>query len=533
MAAVLVATLGESPVVVTAMYEALQKHPSGPRLKPEKVYLLYPGEETGRLIGIGADLIQEQLKNQCDVVPCPLPFEDIRSYEDSISFLSILNNVLEKCRNEEVYVSLAGGRKSMSALAGIITQFHRCIRGVYHLLDKYEDDPVNHSFYTIEELINLTDSERKKKMFPPVENMNIIPIPFRYLANSTQLIKYFQGLECGEMAKIPTDGSADAFFSAIFGPKRDTGQLECWISEEAKKEFEALDASVQQQFLSYIQTLSRLEFIIKYGREAYQDFETDCNCYPERGARSNLRLFYSWDKKEAKLNIHRILHPHDRYERLLKRGSLWKANYPPVEQIQNLKAKAGTLIVALGRSPMIVTQTYVLLKRQVQIGRVAVVYPEKNGQIQNGVRLLRDMFKNKKLFDLRGGEIDFQEYPLDISDVDSEETCRVFAAGLEKAIYSERNSFPHFPLYLSLSGGRKGMAVLVYLAAQRAGLREVYHTVITDPELEKKIEKETGLKEMNRPGLTLNQKAEYMFLHNYQNNIGSFKLFSIPVLSIT
>lgn len=144
MAAVLVATLGESPVVVTAMYEALQKHPSGPRLKPEKVYLLYPGEETGRLIGIGADLIQEQLKNQCDVVPCPLPFEDIRSYEDSISFLSILNNVLEKCRNEEVYVSLAGGRKSMSALAGIITQFHRCIRGVYHLLDKYDDDPVNH-----------------------------------------------------------------------------------------------------------------------------------------------------------------------------------------------------------------------------------------------------------------------------------------------------------------------------------------------------------------------------------------------------
>jgi len=133
---------------------------------------------------------------------------------------------------------------------------------------------------------------------------------------------------------------------------------------------------------------------------------------------------------------------------------------------------------------------------------------------------------------LRGGEIDFQEYPLSISDVDSEETCRVFAVGLEEAIYSERNSFPHFPLYLSLSGGRKGMAVLVYLAAQRAGLREVYHTVITDPELEKKIEKETGLKEMNRPGLTLNQKAEYMFLHNYQKNIGSVKLFSIPVLPI-
>ncbi len=532
MAAVLVATLGESPVVVTAMYEALQKHPSGPRLKPEKVYLLYPGEETGRFIGIGAELIQEQLKNQCDVIPCPLPFEDARSYEDSILFLRTLHHVLEECRHEEVYVSLAGGRKSMSALAGIIAQFHRCIRGVYHLLDKYEDDPVRHSFYTIEELDSLPASERKKKMFPPVENLNIITIPFQYLANSSQLIEYFQGFKCGEIAGITTDGSADAFFPAIFGPKRETGQLECWISEEAKKEFEALDASVQQQFFSYIQTLSRLEFIARYRREAYQGFKTDCECYPEQRAHSNLRLFYSWEKKGARLNIHRVLHPHDRYERLLKRGRLWKADYPPKVQIQNLKAKAGTLVITLGRSPMIVTQTYVLLKSQVQIERVAVVYPEKNGQIQNGVRLLKDMFTNRRLFDLRGGEIDFQEYPLSISDVDSEETCRVFAVGLEEAIYSERNSFPHFPLYLSLSGGRKGMAVLVYLAAQRAGLREVYHTVITDPELEKKIEKETGLKEMNRPGLTLNQKAEYMFLHNYQKNIGSVKLFSIPVLPI-
>ena len=50
---------------------------------------------------------------------------------------------------------------------------------------------------------------------------------------------------------------------------------------------------------------------------------------------------------------------------------------------------------------------------------------------------------------------------------------------------------------LALSGGRKGMSAMAMFAAQKAGLRYVYHTLIIDESLERKVQHQTCLDTLN------------------------------------
>ncbi len=61
---VLIATLGESPIVVTAMYDLLKKEKG---LVIDKIVVLYPEKEA--LISTAFDLIQEALRDRCEVIP--------------------------------------------------------------------------------------------------------------------------------------------------------------------------------------------------------------------------------------------------------------------------------------------------------------------------------------------------------------------------------------------------------------------------------------------------------------------------------
>jgi hypothetical protein len=77
MANVLIAPVGESPAVITSMYEALHKHPDGPHVKIDEVVLLYPHDDSGRLIDLGIEYIVDYLQGKCHVQCIGLPFEDV------------------------------------------------------------------------------------------------------------------------------------------------------------------------------------------------------------------------------------------------------------------------------------------------------------------------------------------------------------------------------------------------------------------------------------------------------------------------
>src|SRR5947209_1512241 len=79
----LIASLGESPVVITAMYDLLTNQKN---LPISKAIVLHSQEG---LIPYAVDLIQDALKDTCKVIPEPLPFDDADSEAEAFTFLRI------------------------------------------------------------------------------------------------------------------------------------------------------------------------------------------------------------------------------------------------------------------------------------------------------------------------------------------------------------------------------------------------------------------------------------------------------------
>src|SRR2546422_765851 len=108
MANILIASLGESPIVVTAMYKLLIEQ-EGYEL--DKVVVLRP---EGDDVKLGYDLVEDALKDKCALELYRLPFKDADDESTSYTFLQMLVGLLaEHQKNDDyVYLSLAGGRKS-------------------------------------------------------------------------------------------------------------------------------------------------------------------------------------------------------------------------------------------------------------------------------------------------------------------------------------------------------------------------------------------------------------------------------------
>src|SRR5258708_33918587 len=111
MSQALVATLGDSPIVVTSMFYLLTEQE---RLAVDRVILLHPEGENR---SYGYILIDEMLKGLCVVESCELPFEGTYTEHSCFVFLPKIFSILHKCQKQgtTLYLSLAGGRKNMSA----------------------------------------------------------------------------------------------------------------------------------------------------------------------------------------------------------------------------------------------------------------------------------------------------------------------------------------------------------------------------------------------------------------------------------
>ena len=185
---VLIATLGESPIVVTSMVRALQAKKD---LTIDQLHVIHPQGE--KLIDLGYNLLKEHLNGECIVTRSILPFPDANSRETSIEFLGVLSDSIQTHEDtgDSVYLSLAGGRKNMSALMAVICQFFGCIRGLYHVLDKYEDDPTKQNFHSIEALFDFEEDMRGEKLSRPPMNSSWLKFPM----NNYQAV-----LPCGSIS---------------------------------------------------------------------------------------------------------------------------------------------------------------------------------------------------------------------------------------------------------------------------------------------------------------------------------------------
>ena len=503
---VLIATLGESPIVVTSMVDALQAKEG---VKIDQLHVIHP-PNTEKLITDAYQLVADYLGKQCTVIPCELSFPDTNSTEASMEFLQILSDLIQRHEREEdnVFLSLAGGRKNMSALMAVTCRFFPCVRGLYHILDRHENNPQKRNFYSTEELwLHVEEAQRAQKLSPPAGDLILVEIPYSPLSNNVDLSEYLSELE----------GEPAAFYREILQKKK-TDLLDVYLSEEAA-EFYQKNGSDRQRLKSYFRSMRDLESLSNHKHSFKGNkTKTDCTCFKK--SRTQLRLFYYQTNSKivvATITGHRT---EVEYNRIINGGrQLCSKDHPPHIHFNELEEDS-TLIVPLGKTPMVVTQTFKLLaeRESVNVNKIIIVYPN-NGEIRNGVKLLQNAFRNI------GCTV--KPIPIDnVTDITSKHDCNLFLQKLVSVIQKAKMDNPSNSIRLSLSGGRKGMAALTLFAAQQANIDVVYHTLITDAALERQIEEETKFDKLRR--MPRSERLDNLFLNAYDES--KFELFRVPVI---
>src|SRR5579884_507914 len=411
---VLIATLGESPAVVPAMYDLLTQREG---LTIGRVNVLYPEEEEEENTGRAYDLVREaleELDSKKRLRGWPLPFKDANSWKNACKFLKDLFQLLEEQdANARVCLSLAGGRKSMAALMAWVAPFFPCVKKLYHVLDPDEDH-----FPSLEELESMPHTLRERVLRPGPEQLKrliLVDIPF------------------GE------------------------GQH---ISPRLRQKL----------------------------RSATYD----------------------------ELALYGATFVHD----LMQKDAAIPAP-PPVPG----KGRESVLIVPLGEFPMVATQLYTLLTKQAQrsIREVVLVYPQSQG-IENAARIVKEALEETRVkctrVPIRG-----------LRDIDSRDACTRYQQALEDAIDQARAAHPACIIDLALSGGHQGMTAMTIFAAQKKDIFEVYHTLITDDNLSERLDNETNVSALEKPGLSHAECNARLFLRAYEGEgpYTKFLLFSLPV----
>jgi CRISPR-associated Csx14 family protein len=555
---ILIASLGESPVVITAMYDMLTKQEN---LPISKVLVLHSQEE---LIKDAVDLIQDALKDTCAVIPESLPFDDANSEVEAFTFLHILYMLLNNAEKsgDTVYLSLAGGRKNMSALMAILVPLFPCVNGLYHLIDKDEASRKYH-FKSIEELFECSDDERHSFFFPPRDRMKLVDIPYgerQQVSESFRSKLYTVTEETFDdlYEANPEEAEALEFTQDI---AQGVGQvLEVLLTEHAAKQFQELwdhdrtharglkSCLEHMRFTAILRNRSHDIYAYKLHKGEQDTYSQNLSSlifhFFKRGGATERPVFYTLPKDVKNCSdqeVERVIVTELEFKRNSKYRELKEItashHFPlgPFVPLSSILASVSTqeassvLIVPLGTTPMIATQLYTLLSAQQKIHEVILVYPAGSLEVKNSVKVARDAFKEEGI---ECRPVAVQGY----KDIDSRKACAAYLETLEKTIDDIRREAQqqHTPykIELALSGGRKGMAALAMFAAQHKSIRYVYHTLIADKDTSRKVERETEIAALSGTRISEDDRNNRLFLREYEGNgpYTKFVLFKVPVL---
>ena len=194
---VLLSSLGLSPAVVTETIDALRN--TG--LKINTVVLLYTSNE--RIIDtyvplLHADFI-DTYQGKIELIPVPITSDDIWTAQDNLDFIKLATTFLNtyRKRGDNVYVSIAGGRKTMSAAMAIVAQLFGA-KGLYHVLVPEEIERKRLDY----EKLKKSPKTRREAFHPDVQLMELVSIPvvglFPYMSQITSILQ-------GEPAKDRAD----------------------------------------------------------------------------------------------------------------------------------------------------------------------------------------------------------------------------------------------------------------------------------------------------------------------------------------
>ena len=185
---VLLSSLGLSPAVVTETIDALE----GTGLRINTVVLLSTSDK--RIIDTYIPLLQDDFldtyQKRIELVTAPITSNDIWTRQDNLEFIKLTTKFLNtyRKRGDNVYVSIAGGRKTMSAAMAIVAQLFGA-KGLYHVL---VPEDIERKRLDYEELKNSPEA-RREAFHPDVNLMELVSIPvvglFPYMSQITSVLQ--------------------------------------------------------------------------------------------------------------------------------------------------------------------------------------------------------------------------------------------------------------------------------------------------------------------------------------------------------
>jgi len=422
MARVLIAPLGETPTVITAMVRALHKHPDGPGIVIDTVALVYP--PAPKIIE-GVDLITRVFGTtgpRLCLYTLDKAIVDVDSYEANLAFLKRLHEAVSDYPHDDVYALCSGGRKSMAALAAVVTQFHPQVAGLYHLLDRYERHDGRRSLYSIDQLVAFSRDERARRMQPSVESLNLINVPFQTLGTKEALARYLQDLHPAEgrgteaPAPIDTEGKSAGFFGQILGTTRIARRPDVVFTDQASTRFHALDQApagrgqVSEADLywhcfelmrdpRHLRGNSTLAFV--EGERHYYVYQS----YWSQGHQSRVLFSAEPYTLESGQSLHRLvvvalLQKENVPDDAGQRSALTRevAASAPRLPLGSLRTVESVLIVPVGDSPMVVTQALALLRQRegIAVRAVGLVYPQGSNAVRAGVEIVKRVYDDAR-----------------------------------------------------------------------------------------------------------------------------------------
>lgn len=537
MANILFATLGESPIVVTAMIKALRE---ARHIEIDQLYVIYP--DGANFIDIGYELIKTSLQtepyHQISVSAIPLPFDDPNTSARSIVFLQTTAKWLSALgafgkQGDRFYISVAGGRKNMSALMLIPCQFAQSIQGIFHILDNGEEYG-RPNFFSIEQLDGMTEETRLARMFPPIEQLELIEIdskPFEhaepfweFLKNPAYTSEMIVGFEEKYFADTPDPTWLD-FFKQIFQDHlpaeapaipEDPEKLDVYLSKTAVEQLQSYRGEESYTvFQRCLEGMQNRTFLDRHRHRLENASHIKCPCFKRGNSRE--RIFFHTQGHDI-IACELLTHPGSYDWRLRNTTlpmipSMYKKDFP----LREVCPSSGTLFMAVGESPAIVSQSYTLLEQQgKQVKKIVVIYPGGNQRIIRGVEWLQSGFAQKAAF---------QAVPLDdLEDIRSREDSQTYFQTVTNLLREHRAAGDS--IWLSISGGRKTMAVLTLLAAQAANVPNVYHTLITQKEIERDLTQRGSIDRLGN--MSVQERNQFLFPEHLDPL--AFELFTIPMI---
>jgi CRISPR-associated Csx14 family protein len=543
---VFIASLGDSPVVVSSMYDLLTQQEG---LIIDRMVVLYPKGEKNAY-----KYVKEVLSDVQDLQPRELPFDDADTSENACIYLKELYTLLNACqeKGDTVYLSLAGGRKSMAALTAWVAPRFPCIKGLYHVIDKQEEN-----FFVTADLDTYDASRRFKALHPDLSHLMLVKLPFEENEIEQQ---DFQKLH-----SVLRSGTAESLSARVYETdmalitlqkiRQGGAFLKVEVSKQAAEQFIALRAENPGYARVLSERIMQMSSIASLLEQA-NIFKMDSQ--KQKSGKSSSVILHSFTNLDIPVRpvfytLPRDVYTHsdDQADRLI----ICSLEATSVDDTRSLKEIAQTspfamkpdvafealpsapspsdsiLIVPLGKSPMVATQLYTLLREQEQhtIHEVVLIYPQLSVEINNSTDIIRKALREE--YNVSCTRIGIPN----LKDITSTEHCTIYQKRLEADIERIKQQYPKHKIDLALSGGRKGMTAMTIFAAQKTHIPYVYHTLITNEEISEQIERDTTIEILNSPRLSQQVRNNRLFLHDYKvegyNPYANFTLFRVPVFT--